>query len=49
MVQNHLFQVLSLVTMDTPSNIDADAIRLEKLKVFRSLRLKKDFEKNIVF
>jgi glucose-6-phosphate 1-dehydrogenase len=49
MVQNHLFQVLSLVTMDIPSNIDADAIRQEKLKIFRSFRLKKDFEKNIVF
>lgn len=49
MVQNHLFQVLSLVTMDTPSNIEADAIRQEKLKVFKSLKLREDFTKNIVF
>ena len=49
MVQNHLFQVLSLVTMDVPYNIEADAIRQEKLKVFKSLKLGDDFNKNIVF
>ncbi len=49
MVQNHLFQVLSLVVMDPPSTIDSDWIRQEKLKVFRSIKLCDNFEQNIVF
>ncbi len=49
MVQNHLFQVLSLVVMNPPSMIDSEWIRQEKLKVFRSIKLWNDYEKNIVF
>jgi glucose-6-phosphate 1-dehydrogenase len=49
MVQNHLFQALSLVAMDTPESISADAIRQEKLKVFQNIHLWKDFGQNIVF
>jgi len=37
MVQNHLLQLLCLVAMEAPSNMDADAVRDEKLKVLRSL------------
>ncbi|KTD17070.1 glucose-6-phosphate dehydrogenase [Legionella jordanis] len=38
MVQNHLLQILSLVAMEPPSNLDADSIRDEKLKVLKALR-----------
>jgi glucose-6-phosphate 1-dehydrogenase len=37
MVQNHLAQLLTLVAMEVPSSIDAEAIRYEKLKVLRSI------------
>ena len=39
MVQNHLLQVLSLVAMDAPSSLEADAIRDRTAEVVRSLRL----------
>ncbi len=38
MVQNHLLQLLCLVTMEAPTDLSADAIRDEKVKVVRSLR-----------
>jgi glucose-6-phosphate 1-dehydrogenase len=38
MFQNHLFQLLSLVAMETPPSFEADAIRNEKVKVFQSIR-----------
>ena len=38
MVQNHLLQVLTLVAMEPPANLDADALRDEKVKVLRSIR-----------
>jgi glucose-6-phosphate 1-dehydrogenase len=38
MVQNHLFQLLSLVAMEPPTDLGADAVRDEKVKVIRSLR-----------
>ncbi|MCL1077533.1 glucose-6-phosphate dehydrogenase [Parashewanella spongiae] len=38
MIQNHLLQVLTLVAMDPPVNLDADSIRDEKVKVLKSLR-----------
>jgi glucose-6-phosphate 1-dehydrogenase len=37
MVQNHLLQLLCLVTMDPPSNLTADAIRNAKVELLRSL------------
>lgn len=49
MVQNHLFQALSLVTMSKPANMCADAIWKEKLKVFENIHLWNTFENNIVF
>lgn len=39
MVQNHMLQLLALVAMEPPSNFDATAIRDEKVKVLRSLRM----------
>ena len=38
MVQNHLLQILSLVAMEPPANLNADSIRDEKLKVLKALR-----------
>jgi glucose-6-phosphate 1-dehydrogenase len=38
MLQNHLLQMLCIVAMEPPSNLDADVIRDEKLKVLRSLK-----------
>jgi glucose-6-phosphate 1-dehydrogenase len=37
MVPNHLFQVLTLMAMEPPSSLDADAVRDEKGKVLRSV------------
>jgi len=39
MVQNHMLQLLALVAMEPPANFDATAVRDEKVKVLRSLRL----------
>jgi glucose-6-phosphate 1-dehydrogenase len=36
MVPNHLFQVLTLIAMEPPSSLGADAVRDEKAKVLRS-------------
>ncbi|MBI4763785.1 MAG: glucose-6-phosphate dehydrogenase, partial [Deltaproteobacteria bacterium] len=38
MFQNHIMQLLALTTMESPSFLDADRVRDEKVKVFRSLR-----------
>ena len=38
MVQNHLLQMLCLLTMEPPTKLDADNIRSEKLKVVKALR-----------
>ncbi len=38
MVQNHLLQLLCMVSMEPPAAMEADAVRDEKLKVLRSLR-----------
>ncbi len=37
MVQNHLLQLLCIIAMEPPTNIGADAVRDEKLKVLRAL------------
>ena len=37
MVQNHLIQLLCLVAMEPPTDLSADSIRDEKVKVVRSL------------
>ncbi len=38
MIQNHLLQILTLVAMEPPADLDADSIRDEKLKVLKALR-----------
>lgn len=37
-VQNHIMQLLTLVAMEPPGSLDADAIRDEKVKVLQSIR-----------
>ncbi len=39
MVANHMLQLLALVAMEVPASYDATAVRDEKVKVLRSLRL----------
>ena len=50
MVQNHLLQLLCLVTMEPPASLNPDAVRNEKLKVLQSLRpfTKESIKENIV-
>src|ERR1700682_2214403 len=50
MVQNHLLQFLCLVGMEAPTDLGADSIRDEKVKVVRSLRrlTGKDVATNVV-
>jgi len=38
MFQNHMMQLLAMTTMDPPSLFEADQVRDEKIRVFRSLR-----------
>ncbi len=38
MVQNHLFQMVALLTMDRPSSFDPENIRNEKVKMLKSLK-----------
>jgi glucose-6-phosphate 1-dehydrogenase len=39
MVQNHLLQVLALITMEPPASLEAESIRDEKVKVLKSIRV----------
>ena len=50
MVQNHLLQLLCLVAMEAPTDLGADSIRDEKVKVVKSLRRLQadDIPKNVV-
>ncbi|MDQ2659961.1 MAG: glucose-6-phosphate dehydrogenase [Verrucomicrobiota bacterium] len=50
MVQNHLLQLLCLVAMEPPTDLSADSIRDEKVKVVRSIRryAEKDVAKDVV-
>ncbi len=38
MVQNHMLQVLSLVSMEPPVSLEAEAVRDEKVKLLKSIR-----------
>jgi len=49
MVQNHLLHVLSLVVMSPPASISAEAIKQEKLHIFKSIVLGDDFDNKVVF
>lgn len=49
-VQNHMMQLLSLVAMEPPVNLSADAIRDEKVKVLEAIRplTPEDFKTSVV-
>jgi glucose-6-phosphate 1-dehydrogenase len=47
-VQNHLMQLLSLVTMEEPTGFSATEIRTEKLKVLRAIKLPDDIARDTV-
>ncbi|HEX8772772.1 MAG TPA: glucose-6-phosphate dehydrogenase [Pyrinomonadaceae bacterium] len=38
MIQNHVFQVVSLVAMEPPANLGANAVRDEKIKAMQAVR-----------
>ena len=38
MIQNHLMQVMTLVAMEPPTSLTADAVRDEKVKVLKAIR-----------
>ncbi|RLK63254.1 glucose-6-phosphate dehydrogenase [Atopobacter sp. AH10] len=50
MVQNHIFQILSLLAMEVPNSLSGQDIRAEKVKVLNALKLPspEDFLKNTV-
>lgn len=50
MIQNHLFQLLTLIAMEAPVNLDTKNIRDEKVKILKAIkRVDEDFvEKNMV-
>ncbi len=50
MVQNHLLQLLCLVAMEPPTDLSADGVRDEKVKVIKSLRpiVGEDVAKHVV-
>ena len=50
MVQNHMMQLLCLVAMEPPSDLQPDSVRNEKVKVLRSLRpiTRADVAQNVV-
>ncbi|CAL4043118.1 Glucose-6-phosphate 1-dehydrogenase [Buchnera aphidicola (Anoecia corni)] len=50
MVQSHLLQLLTLITMSRPHSLNADKIRDEKVKILKSLKLitKNNVKNNIV-
>src|SRR5262245_1623244 len=47
-LQNHLLQLLAMVTMEEPTSFDAAEIRAEKLKVLRAITLPRDVAEGTV-
>src|SRR5260221_7669285 len=39
MMQNHMFQMLAYLCMETPGSFDADSIRNEKAKLLQAVRI----------
>lgn len=50
MLQNHLLQLLCIVAMEPPANLEPDTIRNEKLKVLQSLKplIEEDVLNNVI-
>jgi len=50
MVQNHLLQILALVAMEPPRNFGTDAIRDEKVRVIKRLRINNNLaDRELIF
>ena len=49
MIQNHLLQLLAMVTMEAPSKLDARSVRDETYKVLEALRPIQNVAKDVVF
>ena len=47
-LQNHLLQLLAMVSMEEPTSFDATEIRTEKLKVLRAIEVPRDILANTV-
>ncbi|MEV4115286.1 glucose-6-phosphate dehydrogenase [Nonomuraea sp. NPDC049695] len=45
-IQNHLLQLLALVAMEDPTSFDASALRREKEKVLKAVRLPSNLDRN---
>lgn len=39
MIQSHLLQILTIITMSSPANLNSNCIRDEKIKILRALRM----------
>ncbi len=46
MIQNHLLQLLCLVAMEPPNSMEADDVRIEKMKVLKALKRFKAIDVN---
>lgn len=49
MIQNHILQILTLLSMDKPKNLESSEIATEKLKVLKYIQKINDFKNNVVF
>lgn len=48
MVQNHLFQILTIVAMEQPGSLAVEDMHREQIKVLRALRLPEDISQSMV-
>lgn len=48
MVQNHLFQILSIVAMEQPKSLTVQDMHREQIKVLQALQFPKDISENMV-
>ena len=49
-IQNHMLQLIALVTMEPPTSFDANSVRDEKVKIFKSItNMNEEYMKNHLF
>ena len=48
MVQNHLFQILSIVAMERPASLAVEDMHKEQIRVLQSLHVPEDIAKDMV-
>ncbi|MFM1769983.1 MAG: hypothetical protein RJA22_2512 [Verrucomicrobiota bacterium] len=48
MVQNHLLQVMALIAMEPPVSLEAEAVRDEKVKLLKSIRIPDNINATVV-